>query len=318
MRYELHTPLNDGTLLPTPVPTEVATSSISSMNMDTAMIPVGAASVPGGPAVIPGTVSTVMNAALANPPGLPSFAVGSGNPYVGQPNIFIRSDPTTNVTQNEYNQFHTVNMVNMFTVEDTSGRDQAVREVMQKADRRHFEAMEQLKSIAERRILDTDTEANAEQAIQNSKAQLVEAKFRMEASDNLLRSQLVSAQEELAQSNHRVQNPEASAQEQLAQGKYQVQSLDVSVQEQIAQSKHKVQNLEVSMAQLRSTLNTEYMSNREATLQFLRTEFEESQRKLKAVFALQELQMQDQNLLQDELNTAERRLREYEAKLTER
>ena len=312
--------MNDGTLLPTPVPTEVATSSISSMNMDTAMIPVGAASVPGGPAVIPGTVSTVMNAALANPPGLPSFAVGSGNPYVGQPNIFIRSDPTTNGTQNEYNQFHTVNMVNMFTVEDTSKRDQAVREVMQEADRRHFEAMEQLKSIAERRIL--DTEANAKQAIQNSntifEAQLVETKFRMEANDNLLRSQLVSAQEELAQSNHRAQNPEASAQEQLAQGKYQVQSLDVSVQEQIAQSKHKVQDLEVSMAQLRSTLNTEYMSNREATLQFLRTEFEESQRKLKADFALQELQMQDQNLLQDELNTAERRLREYEAKLTER
>ena len=57
------------------------------------------------------------------------------------------------------------------------------------------------------------------------------------------------------------------------------------------------------------------MKNREATLQFLRTELEESQQKLNADFALQEVQMQDQNdLLQDELNTAERRLREYEAK----
>ena len=118
--------MNDGTLSPRPVPTEVATSSISSINMDTAMLPVGAARGPGGPAVIPGTVSTVMNAAVANPPGLPSFAVGSGNPYVGQPNIFVRNDPTTNVTHNGYKQFHTVNMVNLFTVEDTSGRDQAV------------------------------------------------------------------------------------------------------------------------------------------------------------------------------------------------
>ena len=104
-----------------------------------------------------------MLAAVANSPGLPSFAVGSGNPYVGQPNIFVRNDPTTNVIRNEYNPFHTVNMVNLFTVEDTSGRDQAVRQVTQEADRRRFEAMEQSKSVAERRIL--DTEAAAEQAL---------------------------------------------------------------------------------------------------------------------------------------------------------
>ena len=108
-----------------------------------------------------------------------------------------------------------------------------------------------------------------------------------------------------------------SAQEELAQSNQKIQNLEVSAQGQIAQSKQKVQNLEVSMDQLRSTLNTGYMQNRKATLQFLRTEFEESQKKLKADYALQEMQMQEQNdLLQDELNTAERRLREYEAKDT--
>ena len=304
--------MSDGILTPTPVPTEVATTSISSM--DTAMIPAGATSGPGGPAELSGTVPAVMNAAVANPPGISSFAVGSGNPYAGPQNIFMRNDPTTSVTMSEYNQFNTMNMM-LFTVEDASGREQAVREVMQEADRRHFEAMEQFKSIAERRVL--DTEAKAEQAIHNNRtvleAQVTAAEFRMEANDNLLRSQLVSAQEELAQSKHQVQKLEVSTQEKIAQEKQKMMNLESTAKQQIAQSNQKVQNLEVSMAQLHSTLNSEYMANREATLQFLKTEFEESQQKLKADFALQEKQMQDQNdLLQDELMTAEIRLREYE------
>ena len=172
----------------------------------------------------------------------------------------------------------------LFTVEDTSGRDQAVREVMQEADRRHIEAMEPFRSIAERRVL--DTEASAQQAVYNNRtvleAQLTDAKYRMEANDNLLRSQLVSAQKELAQSNHRVQRLEVSTQEQIAQEKRKVRNLESSAQQQIAQGNQKVQNLEVSMAQLHSTLNSEYMHNREATLQFLKTEFEESQQSTEA------------------------------------
>ena len=304
--------MSDGGLTPTPIPTEVATTSISSM--DAAMIPAGATSGPGGSADLSGTVPAVMNAAVANPPGVSSFAVGSGNPLAGPQNIFMRNDPTTNVTMNEYNQFNAVNMV-LFTVEDASGREQAVREVMQEADRRHLEAMELFKSIAERSVL--DTEAKAEQAIHNNRtvfeAQVTEAKFRMEANDNLLRSQLVSAQEELAQSKHQVQKLEVSTQERIAQEKQKMLNLESTANQQLAQSNQKVQNLEVSMAQLRSTLKAEYMANREATLQFLKTEFEESQQKLKADFALQEKQMQDQNnLLQDELMTADIRLREYE------
>ena len=245
-------------------------------------MPAGGPSGPYGPAVNPSMSALGSLTAVGPNPEVTSDIHMAGDPGHTSTSIHLtRNDPhlsaAMNVMYNEYNQANTVNVLNLFTPADTVGRDQAVREVMQEADRRHEVAMEAQRRLAVDRL--ASAEARADQTfhtrITMQEAQLAQFRFRFEAADAALRSELAQAQEALTQ------------------------------------SKAKVQHLESSAAELRSTLSQEFLQNREATLQFLKTEFEESQAKLKQDFSLQENQMQEQNdFLHAELTAAEAELQE--------